>query len=100
MRKNTNEIDIINSLITKHIENLKRGDILKQDKEIDYILIEEAIEALVREYKLSDDSRQSKYIKERIIEVYEKLYTYLININKYDHRILEIYSLLDKLINN
>lgn len=100
MRKNTNEINVINSLIINHIENLKRGDISKQDKEIDYILIKEAVEAIVREYKMSDDSRQRKHIKKLIIGVYEKLYTYLIKTNRYDHRILQLYSLLDSLINN
>ncbi len=101
MRKNTNEISVINSLVMNHIENLKREEVSKQEKEIDYLLIKEAIEAIVREYKLSDDSRQRrKYIKKCLIEVYEELYTYLININKYDYKILELYSMLDNLINN
>lgn len=101
MRKNTNEIDIINSLIINHIENLKREDISKQDKEIDYLLVKEAVEALIKEYKKPDDSRQRrKYIKNLLIGVYEQLYTYLININKYDYKILELYSMLDNLINN
>ena len=101
MRKNTNEIDIINSLIINHIENLKREDISKQDKEIDYLLVKEAVESLIRECKNPDDSRQRrKYIKNLLIGVYEQLYTYLININKYDYKILELYSMLDNLINN
>ena len=101
MRKNTNEIGIINSLIIKHIENLKSEDVSKQDKEIDYLLVKEAVESLIKEYKKPDDSRQmKKYIKKILIGVYEELYTYLININKYDYRILELYSMLDNLVNN
>lgn len=101
MRKNTKKIGIINSLIINHIENLKREDISKQDKEIDYLLVKEAVESLIREYKNPDDSRQRrKYIKNLLIGVYEQLYTYLININKYDYKILELYSMLDNLINN
>lgn len=101
MRKNTKEIGIINSLIINHIENLKREDISKQDKEIDYLLVKEAVESLIRECKNPDDSRQRrKYIKNLLIGVYEQLYTYLININKYDYKILELYSMLDNLINN
>ena len=101
MRKNTKEIGIINSLIINHIENLKREDISKQDKEIDYLLVKEAVESLIRKCKNPDDSRQRrKYIKNLLIGVYEQLYTYLININKYDYKILELYSMLDNLINN
>lgn len=101
MRKNTNEIDIINSLIINHIENLKREDVSIQDKEIDYLLVKEAIESLIREYKKPDDSRQRrKYIKKLLIGVYEEVYNYLININKYDYRMLELYSVLDDLIND
>lgn len=100
MRKDKNEINIINKLIIQHIENIKREDVKKQDKEIDYLLIKEAVQALVREFKLSDDSRQRKYIKKIIIEVYEIFYTYLINTNKYDNKILELYALLDDIIYN
>lgn len=101
MRKNTNEIDIINSLIINHIENLKREDVSIQDKEIDYLLVKEAIESLIREYKKPDDSRQRrKYIKKLLIGGYEEVYNYLININKYDYRMLELYSVLDDLIND
>lgn len=101
MRKNTNEIDIINSLIINHIENLKREDVSIQDKEIDYLLVKEAIESLIREYKKPDDSRQRrKYIKKLLIGVYEEVYNYLININKYDYKMLDLYSVLDDLINN
>ena len=101
MRKNTKEIGIINTLLINHIENLKREDISKQDKEIDYLLLKEADESLIRDCKNQDDSRQRrKYIKNLLIGVYEQLYTYLININKYDYKILELYSMLDNLINN
>lgn len=98
MRKNTNEIDIINKLIIQHIETIKREDVEKQDKEIDYLLIKEAVIALVQEYKLSDDSRQRKHLHKILIEVYENFFTYLININKYDHKILELYAMLDDII--
>lgn len=101
MRKNANKIDIINSLIINHIENLKREDISRQEKEIDYLLVKESVEALIKEYKKPDDSRQRrKYIKNLLIGVYEQLYTYLINMNKYDYKILELYSMLDSLIYN
>lgn len=98
MRKDTKEIYIIYSLIKKHIENLKMENISKAEKEIDYLLIKEAVEAMVREYKLSDDSRQRKHIKKIIIEVYEEIYTYLIKNNKYDNRMLELYAMLDSFI--
>lgn len=101
MRKNTNEIDIIKSLIDKHIENLRREDVSKQDKEIDYILVEEAVEALIREYKNPGDSRILKNkIKKTIIAVYEDVYAYLIKINKYDHRMLDIYTMLENFLGN
>lgn len=100
MRKDTNEIDIIHSLIEKHIKNLKMENVSKQDKEIDYLLIQEAVEAIVREYELSDDSRQRKNTKKIMIEVYNQIYTYLINNNKYDYRMLELYAMLDSFVNN
>lgn len=101
MRKNIKEIGIINSLIINHIENLKREDVSKQDREIDYLLVKEAVESLIKEYEKPDDSRQRrKYIKKLLIGVYEEVYNYLININKYDYKMLELYSMLDNLINN
>lgn len=101
MRKNTNEINIINSLIINHIKNLKSEDVSKQDREIDYLLVKEAVEALIKEYKKPDDSRKRRrYLKKLLIEVYEEVYNYLININKYDYKMLDIYSMLDNLINN
>lgn len=100
MKRTNEDLNLIHILIKKHIENISGSGISKQDKEIDYLLISEALEALVREYKKSDDSRQRQYIKKIIIEVDKELFTYLININSYDHKILELYVMLEELINN
>lgn len=98
MEKNTKEIQIINHLIQKHIEAIKREDVKRQDKELDYLLIKEAIEALVREYKISSNPRAKKYLMKSMIEANESLFAYLININKYDNKILELYAMLDEFI--
>lgn len=100
MKKNFNEIQIINKLIQKHIETIKREEIARQDKELDYLLIQEAVESLVIEYKLSCDSRNKKHIMRTIIEVYNTLCAYLVGTNKYDYKILELYAMLDDLIYN
>lgn len=101
MNKNKIELNLIKGMVKGHIKTLKKEKIERLDKEIDYLLIKEAIESLINEYyKLSGDSRQRPYIKEILIEVYEELCTYLINTNKYDNKILELYAMLDDIIYN
>ena len=39
-----------------------------------------------------------KHIKNIMIEVDRELFTYLININKYDHKILELYVMLEEIV--
>jgi len=98
MEKNIKEIQIINHLIQKHIETIKSEDIKRQDKELNYLLIKEAVEALVREYKQSTTIRTKRYLQKSIIEVNETLFTYLAEYNRYDNKILELYAMLDEFI--
>ena len=39
-----------------------------------------------------------KHIKNIMIEVDRELFAYLININKYDHKILELYVMLEEIV--
>ena len=98
MEKNIKEIQIINHLIQKHIETIKSEDIKRQDKELNYLLIKEAVEALVREYKQSTTIRTKRYLQKSIIEVNETLFAYLAECNRYDNKILELYAMLDEFI--
>lgn len=98
MEKNIKEIQIINHLIQKHIETIKSEDIKRQDKELNYLLIKEAVEALVREYKQSTTPRTKRYLQKSIIEVNETLFAYLAEYNRYDNKILELYAMLDEFI--
>ena len=98
MRKTNEDLSLIHIIIKKHIETISGKGRSRLDKEVDYLLIQEAIEALIREYKLSSDSRTKKYIKTIMIEVNKELFTYLININKYDHKILELYVMLEEIV--
>ena len=98
MEKNIKEIQIINHLIQKHIETIKSEDIKRQDKQLNYLLIKEAVEALVREYKQSTTIRTKRYLQKSIIEVNETLFTYLAEYNRYDNKILELYAMLDEFI--
>ncbi len=98
MRKTNEDLSLIHIIIKKHIETISEKGRSRLDKEVDYLLIREAIEALIREYKLSGDSRTKKYIKTIMIEVNKELFTYLININKYDHKILELYVMLEEIV--
>lgn len=98
MEKNIKEIQIINHLIQKHIETIKSEDIKRQDKELNYLLIKEAVEALVREYKQSTTIRTKRYLQKSIIEVNETLFAYLDEYNRYDNKILELYAMLDEFI--
>jgi thymidylate synthase ThyX len=82
MRKTKEDLSLINIIIKKHIETISGKGRSSLDKEIDYLLIQEAIEALIREYNLSSDSRTRNYIKTILIEVDKKMFTYLLNINK------------------
>lgn len=98
MRKANEDICLIHVLIKKHIETISDKEKSRLDKEVDYLLIKEAVETLIKEYNLSDDSRTKKHIKKIIIEVDKELFTYLININKYDHMVLELYSILEEIV--
>lgn len=98
MRKTNEDLSLIHIIIKKHIETISGKGRSRLDKEVDYLLIKEAIEALIREYKLSGDSRTKKYIKNIMIEVDRELFTYLINVNKYDHKILELYVMLEEIV--
>ena len=82
----------------KHIETISDEEKSRLDKEVDYLLIKEEVEALIKAYNLSDDSHTHKHIKRIIIEVDKELFTYLININKYDHIILELYAILEEIV--
>ena len=98
MRKTNKDLSLIHILIKKHIETISGRGISRLDKELEYLLLSEAIEALIREYKLSCDSRNKKYIKTILTEVDKNLFTYLTNINNNDHKILEIYVMLGEIV--
>ncbi len=98
MRKTKEDLSLIHIIIKKHIETISGKGRSRLDKEVDYLLIQEAIEALIREYKLSSDSRTKKYIKTIMTEVDRELFTYLMNVNKYDHKMLELYVMLEEIV--
>ena len=98
MRKTKEDLSLIHIIIKKHIETISGKGRSRLDKEVDYLLIQEAIEALIREYTLSSDSRTKKYIKTIITEVDRELFTYLLNVNKYDHKMLELYVMLEEIV--
>ena len=98
MRKTNEDLNLFHIIIKKHIETISGKDTSRSDKEIDYLLIKEAVEAIIREYNLSGDSRTKKHIKNIMIEVDRELFAYLININKYDHKILELYVMLEEIV--
>ena len=98
MRKTKEDLSLINIIIKKHIKTISGKGRSSLDKEIDYLLIQEAIKALIKEYNLSSDSRTKKYIKTILIEVDKELFTYLLNINKYDHIMLELYVMLEEIV--
>lgn len=98
MRKTKEDLSLIHIIIKKHIETISGKGRSRLDKEVDYLLIQEAIEALIREYKLSSDSRTKKHIKNIMTEVDRELFTYLMNVNKYDHKMLELYVMLEEIV--
>lgn len=98
--KETKEISIINILIEKHIKAIMEGKKSKQDLEIDYILLYEAVETIVDEYNKPGDSRRKKSLQKILTTTYKKILDYLIYKNRYDHRMLETYAVLDKAVGN
>lgn len=98
--KETKEISIINILIEKHIKAIMEGKKSKQDLEIDYILLHEAVETIVDEYSKRGDSRRKKSLQKILTTTYKKIQDYLIYKNRYDHRMLETYAVLDKAVGN
>lgn len=98
MRKTNKDLSLIHILIKKHIETISGRGISRLDKELEYLLLSEAIEALIREYKLSCDSRTKKHIKTILTEVDKDLFTYLTNIDNTDRRILELYVMLGEIV--
>lgn len=99
MRKTKEDLSLIHIIIKKHIETISGKGRSKLDKEVDYLLIQEAIDAIVREYKLSSDLHNKEYIKTIITDVDSELFTYLMNVNKYDQKMLELYVMLEEIIN-
>lgn len=99
MRKTKEDLSLIHIIIKKHIETISGKGRSKLDKEVDYLLIQEAIDAIVREYRLSSDLHNKEYIKTIITAVDSELFTYLMNVNKYDQKMLELYVMLEEIIN-
>lgn len=98
MRKTNEDLNLIHIIIKKHIDTIGDTDRPKQEKEIDYLLIKEAVMSLINQYKIADDSRQRKLIKKFLIDIDKKLFNYLLHINRYDHKILELYVMLEELV--
>lgn len=98
--RETKDIYIINILIEKHIKAIMEGKKSKQDLEIDYILLHEAIETIVDEYNKKGDSRRKKSLQKILTTTYKQIQDYLIYKNRYDHRMLETYVVLDKEVGN
>ena len=98
--RETKGIYIINILIEKHIKTIMEGKKSKQDLEIDYILLHEAIETIVDEYNKKGDSRRKKSLQKILTTTYKQIQDYLIYKNRYDHRMLETYVVLDKAVGN
>ena len=98
MRKTEENITVIKLLIKKHLDAIGDSEVSRQDKSIDYLLIQEAIESLIREYDRPGDSRQKKCIKNVLIDVYKELEFFLLEQKRYDHKILDLYATLHKKI--
>ena len=98
--RETKDIYIINILIEKHIKTIMEGKKSKQDLEIDYILLHEAIETIVDEYNKKGVSRRKKRLQKIVTTTYKQIQDYLIYKNRYDHRMLETYVVLDKAVGN
>lgn len=99
MKETNDKLDLIYKLIVNHIEILGDNHVLKADKEISYLLFQEDIEALIREYKRGD-LRQREYIRQILVEVKHDMSSYLVNKNRYDQVIYELYLMLEDFLNN
>lgn len=99
MGKTNEELKLIYKLIKNHIEIFGDNHVLKADKEISYLLFQEDIEALIREYRLGD-SRQRECIKQILVEVKHDMSSYLVNKNRYDQVIYELYLMLEEFLYN
>lgn len=99
MGETNDKVDYIYKLIVNNIEILGDNHILKADKEISYLLVQEDIEALIRKYK-QGDSRQREYIRQILVEVKHDMFSYLVNKNRYDQVIYELYLMLEDFLDN
>lgn len=96
MNSKIKEIEILSILIEKHIKTLKEEELSKEEKEVEYIFLEETIKMIVEDHKKAKGICIRAGIMKSILKIYNDLYGYLIAINRFDHRILALYDLLDK----
>ena len=90
----TNEINDIHVIIDKHIKILSVGGLSKLDKEVEYDLLQEAIDALIRRYDLysyNNDKKNLRRVRRVLLDVKEKLLIYAIK-NPWDKIIENLYQ--------
>ena len=100
MKKNNTDVYLIHIIIKKHIETICEDDSSIKDKTISYIVIEETTKCLVQEFQTTSSALQKQEMKSIMEKVKKEFFDYLVNVNKYNHRILDLYVTLENLISD
>lgn len=98
MKKNNANAYLIHIIIKKHIETISGKD--NPNRENSYIVIQEIIQSLAQEFEKSLSAIEEQELKEIAKRVNQELFNYLANFNRYDHKILDSYVMLEKLIDD
>lgn len=96
MKKNNTDAYLIHIIIKKHIETISGKD--DPNRENSYIVIQEIVQCLAQEFEKSISEVEKQELKDIMKKVNQELFNYLAKFNRYDHKILDSYVILEKLI--
>ena len=99
MRKNNTNY-LIHIIIKKHIETISRDETDYTEKNVSYSILQEITETLVEEFEYAPNYVEKQKIKRIMVKAKKEYFDYLLNVNKYNHRILELYVMLENLLSD
>lgn len=99
MKKNNTDY-LIHIIIKKHIETISRDETDFTEKSVSYSILQEITETIVGEFEFAPNYVEKQKVKRVIVKAKKEFFDYLVNVNKYNHRILELYVMLENLLND
>ena len=99
MKKNNTDY-LIHIIIKKHIETKSRDETDFAEKCVSYSILQEITETNAEEFEFAPNYVEKQKVKRIMVKAKKEFFDYLVNVNKYNHRILELYVMLENLLND